>query len=112
MDYEQPSDLFKALAHPTRLHILDLLRAGEMCVCHFEAALDKRQAYISQQLMLLREAGLVEARRDGLKVYYRLNDGRVSKMLDIALGSRPVMGVQPIDGCPCPVCSPVVIPVG
>ena len=47
MDYDSLSSLFKALAHPTRLQILDMLRRGELCVCHIETALDKRQAYIS-----------------------------------------------------------------
>ncbi|HEX2621311.1 MAG TPA: metalloregulator ArsR/SmtB family transcription factor [Phototrophicaceae bacterium] len=69
LSYEHLAELFKGLAHPIRLQILDLLREGEMGVCHIEAVLNKRQAYISQQLMMLRETGLVECRRDGLKVY-------------------------------------------
>jgi len=64
--YETQSDILKALSHPTRLAILDILRDGEQCVCHMEATLKLRQAYISQQLMILKDAGLVEARRDGL----------------------------------------------
>ena len=72
MNYDDLSSLFKALAHPVRLQILDMLRCGELCVCHIEAALDKRQAYISQQLMSLREGGLVVSRKEGLQVYYRL----------------------------------------
>ena len=46
----------KAMAHPARLQILDMLRHGEICVCHIERALNKRQAYVSQQLMVLRDA--------------------------------------------------------
>ncbi len=64
-DYEAQVKIYKALAHPTRLAILDLLRDGEHCVCHLEAFLGLRQAYISQQLLILREAGLVQDRRDG-----------------------------------------------
>jgi DNA-binding transcriptional ArsR family regulator len=65
--YDDLAARFKALAHPVRLQILDMLRRGEACVCHMETALDKRQAYISQQLMVLRDAGLVDARKDGLQ---------------------------------------------
>jgi DNA-binding transcriptional ArsR family regulator len=57
--YTDAAVRFKALAHPVRLQILDMLRSGEVCVCHMEAVLGKRQAYISQQLMVLRDAGLV-----------------------------------------------------
>ena len=44
--YTDATTRFKALAHPIRLQILDMLRGGEVCVCHMEAALGKRQAYI------------------------------------------------------------------
>ena len=54
--YEKQSDLLKALAHGSRLAILDILREGEQCVCHMEATLGLRQAYISQQLMILKQA--------------------------------------------------------
>lgn len=100
--YDDLSQQFKVLAHPTRLHILDLLRGGEVCVCHIEAALGKRQAYISQQLMALREAGLVESRKDGLKVYYRLTDPRIADLLAAVIGPAP--HVVSIVGCPCPAC--------
>ena len=106
--YDQLSDLFRALAHPARLQILDLLRGGELCVCHIEAALLKRQAYVSQQLMALREAGLVGSRRDGLQVYYWIADARVARLLDDMLGKSKA-GVPAIDGCPCPSCSLVSI---
>ncbi len=109
MIYDDLSQQFKALAHPTRLHILDLLRGGEVCVCHIEAALGKRQAYISQQLMALREAGLVESRKDGLKVYYRLSDPRLADLLAVALGPAP--RVKAIAGCPCPACEPSSVPL-
>lgn len=107
--YEQLSELLKALAHPARLHILDLLRGGEVCVCHIEAALGKRQAYISQQLMTLREAGLVQSRRDGLQVYYWLTNSRITELLNLMLGTTRQTGIQCIEGCPCPSCS--VIPL-
>ncbi len=104
--YDTLSNRLKALAHPVRLHILDILRQGEVCVCHIEAALDKRQAYVSQQLMVLREAGLVASRRDGLRVFYRLADPLAADLLDAALGAaRSGEGHEHIDGCPCPECT-------
>ena len=69
---EIQAHLLKTLSHPTRLAVLEILRDGEQCVCHMEAMLGLRQASISQQLMVLREAGLVGVRRDGLNVYYRV----------------------------------------
>lgn len=101
--YDQLSSLFRALAHPARLRILDLLRGGELCVCHIEAALNKRQAYVSQQLMALREAGLVGSRRDGLQVFYWITDKRVMRLLDDLLGEAE-SSVPVIPGCTCPSC--------
>jgi len=107
-EYKQQTALFKALAHPARLRILDLLAQGEVCVCHLTAVLGKRQPYVSQQLMILREAGLVTDRKDGLMVYYRLRDGGVRDLLAAgraALGlPAPALPPQPVPGCPCPHC--------
>lgn len=103
--YDRHAARFKALGHPVRLQILDMLRRGETCVCHLETALGRRQAYISQQLMLLREAGLVEARKDGLKVFYRIVDPVVVDLLDAVLGPPPATGLDHISGCPCPHCA-------
>jgi ArsR family transcriptional regulator len=105
LSYEQLTELLRGMAHPTRLQILDLLREGEMCVCHIEASLNKRQPYISQQLMTLREAGLVNSRRDGLQVYYRLADSRVRDLLCLMLGATRQIGIRCVEGCPCPTCS-------
>jgi DNA-binding transcriptional ArsR family regulator len=107
--YEQLAEFFKGLAHPTRLQILDLLREAEMCVCHIEASLNKRQAYVSQQLMTLREAGLVESRREGLQVYYRLAHPQIAELLNLMLGTTRQTGIQRVDGCPCPTCSTISI---
>ena len=73
--YREASALLKALSHPVRLQILQVLAEhGEACVCHLECALGRRQAYISQQLSRLRETGIVVDRREGLNVFYRLAD--------------------------------------
>ncbi len=106
--YTSQAKLFKALMHPVRLAILDILRESEECVCHMEATLGYRQAYISQHLMVLREAGLVDDRRDGWNIFYRVVKPEVYTVVDAArrmLGmplssSRP----HPPDSCPCPHC--------
>ncbi len=97
--------LFKALAHPARMQILSMLRQGEICVCHIENALGKRQPYISQQLMVLRDAGVVESRKDGLQVYYRICDPRVFRLLDVALGEKDAESFTPLPDCSCPACT-------
>ncbi len=80
--FETEARLLALLAHPMRLQILELLRHGEVCVCDMQAALNQRQAYISQHLMVLREAGLVTCRKDGLRVYYQLSEPRILRVLD------------------------------
>ena len=72
LDVRPASRLFKALGDETRLRIVALLSHGELCVCHFEAALGLPQPNVSRQLAVLRNAGVVEARREGTWVYYRL----------------------------------------
>jgi ArsR family transcriptional regulator len=110
--YDDPAKLFKALMHPARLEILDILRDGEHCVCHIEAALGYRQAYISQQLSVLREAGLVQDRRDGWNVHYRVTQPQVFALLDVAIAmtggqpnKRKVAHSAELDNCPCPRCA-------
>ena len=64
--------LFKALADATRLRILGLLLTGEVCVCHIHESLKIPQPKASRHLAYLRKAGLVETRRDGLWIHYRM----------------------------------------
>jgi DNA-binding transcriptional ArsR family regulator len=107
-DYDSQAKLFKVLMHPARLAILDVLRRNEACVCHLEAALGYRQAYLSQQLMVLREAGLVDDRRDGWNVYYRVTKPGILSVIDAAreaLGERKQSQIPAIlDTCTCPHC--------
>ncbi len=107
--YDDLAELFKGMAHPTRLQILDLLREGEMCVCHIEATVNKRQAYVSQQLMAIRESGLVDSRRDGLQVYYRLTNPQMTDLLNLMLGATRKIGIQCVEGCPCPSCAVISV---
>jgi ArsR family transcriptional regulator len=64
--------VYGALADPTRLRILSVLKDGEVCVCHIHASLDVPQPTASRHLAYLRKSGLVEARRDGIWMHYRL----------------------------------------
>jgi ArsR family transcriptional regulator len=101
--YRQAAQLYHLLSHPVRLHILDELRRGEACVCHLQTVLGRPQAYVSQQLRVLREAGVVTDRKDGLLVYYRLADQQVERLLEEVLGSAGE-ATRPPD-CPCPKCT-------
>jgi ArsR family transcriptional regulator len=67
-----PVRLFQALGNPTRLRLLNLMGRQEICVCEFVRVLDQPQPMISQHLASLRAAGLVEARREGKWMHYRL----------------------------------------
>jgi DNA-binding transcriptional ArsR family regulator len=108
LQFEAQAQLFKLLTHPVRLAILNILRDGEHCVCHMEAYLGYRQAYISQQVAVLREAGLLHDRRDGWNIYYRVTDSRIFAVLDTiqVMTGQPAVLLKP-DGvvCPCPHCS-------
>jgi DNA-binding transcriptional ArsR family regulator len=101
--YLQAAGLCSLLAHPERLQILDELRRDEACVCHLQTVLGRPQAYVSQQLRVLREAGVVADRKDGLLVYYRLGDPQVVRLLEEVLG--PAGEPTRSEDCPCPKCS-------
>jgi len=114
LTYAQQAELFSALAHPVRLRILDILAEDEACVCHLSAALHQRQAYMSQQLARLKEAGLIVDTRDGLFVYYHLADEGIVQILHDArhllaakTGTQSFPQPTPSLGsstCPCPRC--------
>ncbi len=100
--YRDAAETFRLLSHPARLAILDEVRRQESCVCHLQAVLKRPQAYVSQQLRLLREAGLVVDNKDGLNVYYRLANPQAARLLDAVLGAA-TEPTRPL-GCPCPHC--------
>lgn len=76
------TNFLKALAHEGRLMILCHLASGEKSVTELEELLSSRQAAVSQQLARLRLEGLVDYRRDGKAIYYRLVDERAIRMLE------------------------------
>jgi ArsR family transcriptional regulator len=78
------AEFFKALGHPARLVILKQLRAGERRVTDLHVALDLDQSSVSQHLAVLRGRQIVDARKEGATVYYRVRDPRIFQLLDIA----------------------------
>lgn len=78
------AELFKALAHPTRIHILELLRSGEKTVTELQGSLGIEGSSVSQQLGTLRTAHIVEGRKQGTSVFYRVSDPNVFTLLDVA----------------------------
>jgi ArsR family transcriptional regulator, arsenate/arsenite/antimonite-responsive transcriptional repressor len=82
--------LFAALADPTRLRLLNLMNGREVCVCYFVEILKQGQPKISRHLAYLRRAGIVEARRDGKWMHYRIerpDDPKAVSILDATLQS-------------------------
>lgn len=78
------AELFKALAHPTRIQILELLRSGEKSVGEIQSEIGSEGSAVSQQLAILRLRNLVEARKSGNLNYYRIGDLQVNQLLDVA----------------------------
>jgi ArsR family transcriptional regulator len=107
-----------AIASPQRIAILLLIGKGEACVCHLEASLGWRQAYISQHLMALRKADILQDRREGRYIFYSLKDASI---LDLVTASATLSGLsaeivstlintQIHPSCECPQCAPALIP--
>jgi ArsR family transcriptional regulator len=68
----EASDIYKCIADPQRLRILNLLEAGALCVCHFQEILDVPQVKMSKQLTVMKHLGLIEAKREGTWMIYSL----------------------------------------
>lgn len=86
--YRQQAALLKAIGHPVRLQIADLLRVEPECVCHLSTALRRSQPYVSQQLAILRNAGVIVDERDGTNIFYRLADDNVARQVAAACQDR------------------------
>lgn len=79
---EHAAEVLKAVAHPVRLQIVELLETNELCVSDIVAALGGKQAITSQQLNMMKDKGILNCRRNGTKVYYRIENKNVIKLLD------------------------------
>lgn len=90
------AELFKALSHPTRIRILELLRYGELSVSELQVRLGIEASTVSQQLGILRARQIVAGRKEGTTVYYRVTDPLVFELLDVAraMFDRHVLALQ------------------
>lgn len=82
--YALKADFFRALGHPARVRVLQLLRDGEMSVGALQEALELDSSGTSQHLAALRKQGLVVTRKEGTSVYYRVADPRTLELLELA----------------------------
>jgi ArsR family transcriptional regulator len=114
---EKIAATLQALGSPARIAILMAIGRGEACVCHLESILGWRQAYLSQHLMALRKAEILQDRRDGRYIYYRIkNEAILALVRDTATlsGLDPqivdaLANPQPDSACECPYCAPELI---
>ena len=111
------AETFRLMGQPVRIQILLTIAREETCVCHIEAALGMRQAVISQHLMVLRDAGLVAASRDGRNIFYRLAKpglyeaiSQVAVVAGVPADDLAQFSCRPLPGCPCPRCNPGMDP--
>jgi ArsR family transcriptional regulator len=79
---ELKAEILKALAQPTRLKILELLRDGEKCICEIVPAINGEQSNISRHISLMQKSHLVTTRKDGVKVIVKISDPKIFEILD------------------------------
>lgn len=82
--YQAKAELFRTLGHPVRIRALELLQDGPKPVRDLLAAIDVEASNLSQQLAVLRRAGLVTTRKDGTTVYYAIKDPTLVELLAVA----------------------------
>ncbi|MFP3909938.1 MAG: ArsR/SmtB family transcription factor [Archaeoglobaceae archaeon] len=82
MAMNDPVDIFKALGDRTRFRILELLMDGEKCVCEIVPETGRTQSTVSIQLNKLEDLGILESRREGKSVYYRIHNDKVKKLIE------------------------------
>ncbi|MTI49637.1 ArsR/SmtB family transcription factor [Sporosalibacterium faouarense] len=80
--FKLTASYLKALSHPTRLKIINILKEKELCVCVILEKLDLEQSNVSQHLRVLKEQNIVESRRDGSKIMYKVKDRNVFFILN------------------------------
>jgi ArsR family transcriptional regulator len=78
------AELFKAMSHPARIRVLEVLAEGERSVGELVEIVGLEPSHLSQQLGVLRRAGLVATRKEGPSVHYSLADRRISRLLELA----------------------------
>ena len=89
------AEVLKALAQPTRLKILEMLREGERCICEIVPAINGEQSNISRHISVMQKGRLVTTRKDGVKVMVKVTDPRIFAILDqVGVFLRNQMSVQ------------------
>jgi ArsR family transcriptional regulator len=90
------AEFFKALAHPLRIRILELLLEGERSVQEIQSALNLDQPIVSQQLAILRAKNIVEPRKQGASIRYAVRDPALGELLSVArrIFNNHLMGTQ------------------
>jgi ArsR family transcriptional regulator len=83
MNEKETIKILKALGDETRLKIIKYLLNGEKCVCEIFPYVKRTQSTVSIQLKVLEKAGILSSRREGKKVYYKIKDKRINKILRI-----------------------------
>jgi len=78
------ADILKAIAQPTRLRIIKLLQDGEHCVCEIFPAIGHEQSNTSRHLQMMLKSGILNQRKEGLKIYYSLRHPEVLAMVSLA----------------------------
>lgn len=78
------ADILKAIAQPTRLRIIELLRDGEHCVCEIYPAIGHEQSNTSRHLQMMLKSGILRQRKEGLKIFYSLRHPEVLEMVRLA----------------------------
>ena len=87
----QASDIYKCIADPQRLRIINLLNEGPLCVCHLQEILEATQVKMSKQLAIMKPLGIIEAKREGTWMIYSLTqpvNGLIQTNLDYLLGGH------------------------
>lgn len=83
IDFDVEAQMLKALAHPTRLRIIEILQMEPICVKHIGDLMDVPQANLSQHLSILRNCGILSCSREGNRICYSIRDERAADILDI-----------------------------
>ncbi|XMB67880.1 metalloregulator ArsR/SmtB family transcription factor [Mycoplasmatota bacterium zrk1] len=78
------SNLFKILGNETRLKIVDVLKENELCVCDIAVLIDMTQSAVSHQLSMMKKGGVVKYRKEGVIIYYSLNDNHIKDIYETA----------------------------
>jgi len=110
---ENISQLFEVIGKTDRTRIILAIGKGEACVCHLEALLGLRQAYLSQHLMALRAAGILTTRREGRYIFYCIRDMRLLELIRMAgvIAGVPKTDLEALSQtatlsqCKCPSCA-------